>query len=78
MIEVGEYVRTKKRGIFKVLSINKTAYGHLCGTTDNLNNGTFTIGKGGSSEIKNDIVKHSKNIIDLIEERRLCEWTFSC
>lgn len=23
---------------------------------------------------KDEIVKHSKNIIDLIEERRLCEW----
>lgn len=67
MIEAGEYVRTKKRGIFKVLSIRKTPYGYLCGTTDNLNNGTFTIGKGGTAEIKKDIIKHSKNIIDLIE-----------
>ena len=24
--------------------------------------------------ITNEIVKHSKNIIDLIEVRRLCEW----
>ena len=34
----------------------------------------------GGDEVKSDYVemteveKHSKNIIDLIEERRLCEW----
>lgn len=68
MIEVGEYVRTKKKGIFKVLSIRKTPYGYYCGIVDNDNIRTFTIGKGGYAEIKNDIVNHSKNIIDLIEE----------
>lgn len=66
-IKVGDYVRTKKKGIFKVLSKKKTAYGYLCGTTDNDNIPTFTVCKGGSAEIKNDIVKHSSNIIDLIE-----------
>lgn len=65
-IEVGEYVRTKKRGIFKVLSLETTPYGYMVGTTDNDKFGTFTIGKGFSHEIKNDIVNHSKNIIDLI------------
>lgn len=25
-------------------------------------------------QLEKDIVKHSKNIIDLIEVRRLCEW----
>lgn len=50
-IKVGEYVRTKKKGIFKVLTITKTAYGYLCGTTDNEHISTFTIGKGGSAEI---------------------------
>ena len=66
-IEVEEYVRTKKKGIFKVLSIRQTPYGYYCGTVDNDKIKTFTIGKGGNAEIKNDIVKHSKNIIDLIE-----------
>lgn len=66
-IKENDYIRTKKKGIFKVLSIKKTAYGYLCGTTDNDNISTFTIGKGGNAEIKNDIVKHSSNIIDLIE-----------
>ena len=66
-IKENEYIRTKKKGIFKVLSIKKTAYGYLCGTTDNDNILTFTVGKGGNAEIKNDIVKHNSNIIDLIE-----------
>lgn len=66
-IKVGDYVRTKKKGIFKVCSIKKTPYGYYCGTTDNEHIPTFTIGKGGNAEIKNDIVKHSSNIIDLVE-----------
>lgn len=66
-IKVNEYVRTKKHGIFKVETIRKTPYGHLCGTTDNERVPTFTIGKGGTAEIKKDIVKHSPNLIDLIQ-----------
>lgn len=46
MIEIGDYVRTKKGKIFK--------YGK----------GRAYLGKD------NEIVKHSKNIIDLIEVRR--------
>lgn len=67
-IQVGEFVRTKKKGIFKVLSIKRTPYGYYCGITDNDKIATFTIGKGGNAEIKNDILKHSFNLIDLIEE----------
>lgn len=70
-IEVGEYIRTKKGNIFKITKITKTSYG-CCGITDNEHISTFTIGKGGNAEIK--IKKHSKNIIDLIEARRLCKW----
>lgn len=66
-IKVNEFIRTKKYGIFKVETIRKTPYGHLCGTTDNERVPTFTIGKGGTAEIKNDIVKHSSNLIDLIQ-----------
>ena len=76
-IEAGEYVRTKKKGIFRILSKRQTPYGYYCGATDSDKHPTYTIGKGGTAEIKNDIVKHSKNIIDLIEVRRLCEWIFS-
>lgn len=49
MIEVGEFVRTKKGKIFK--------YGK----------GRAYLGKD------NEIVKHSKSIIDLIEVRRFCK-----
>ncbi len=62
-IEVGEYVRTKL-SIGKVKSIggleNELVYFKNC--------------NGLKCVEKNEIVKHSKNIIDLIEERRLCEW----
>ena len=71
-IKVGEYVRTKKYGIFKVIKLEKTIYGYSWGETDN--SIIFSIGKDGSYEIKNDIIKHSKNLIDIIEVRRLCEW----
>ena len=63
-IEVGEYVRTKKGFIDKVLEI-KTEYTRMNGNYDIV----FRL-----SDKKNywfstkDIVKHSKNIIDLIEE----------
>ena len=55
-IEVGDYVRTRNGKIRKVKSTVAQYY-----ITDRLNisdNNQFT---------KNDIVKHSKNIIDLIE-----------
>ncbi|HJJ05777.1 MAG TPA: hypothetical protein OIM45_08105 [Clostridiaceae bacterium] len=77
-IKVGNYVRTKKKGIFKVLSKKKTAYGYLCGTTDNDNIPTFTVGKGGSAEIKNDIVKHSSNIKDLVQAGDIIIYTINC
>ena len=64
-IRAGEYVRTKKHGIFKVAEIHKTEYGYYVLSTDTFE--AFTIGKGFSYEIKNDIVNHSFNIIDLIE-----------
>lgn len=64
-IQVGEYVRTKKHGIFKVAEIHKTEYGYYVLSTDTFE--AFTIGKGFSHEIKNDIVKHDFNIIKLIE-----------
>lgn len=73
-IEVGEYIRTKNKGMLKVCSLRKTPYGYLCGTTDNENISHFTIGKGGHSEIKNNIIKHSKNIIDLIEVGDLIQY----
>ena len=54
MIEVGEYVRTKKDGICKLLNIENDYM--WCGYVDK----PFWLRK-------DNIVKHSKNIIDLIE-----------
>ena len=63
MIEVGEYVRTKKGKIDKV-------------TNDNCYMPQYIECKK-SLLYKEDIIKHSKNIIDLIEVRRLCKWLSS-
>lgn len=71
-IEVGDYVRTRRGEIFKILTKIKTTYG-FCGLTDSSNKkySTYTFGKGNTinNNIKGKIKKHSKNIIDLIEVR---------
>lgn len=65
---IGEYVRTKDGYIFKILTKENTNYG-CCGITDSNNTKytTYTYNKRSFNDIKNKIVKHSKNIIDLIE-----------
>ena len=69
MIGVGEYVRTKK-GIFKILGI-KTVQTKMNGNHDL----AYLIDDCPLMYIiDNNFIKHSKNIIDLIEKRRLCEW----
>lgn len=69
-IEIGNYVRTNDGLIFKIFTKTKTTYG-FCGLTDSSNKkySTYTYGKGNciDNNIKGKIVKHSKNIIDLIE-----------
>lgn len=72
-IKEGEYVRTKDKGIKKIdhlsanpnVTVNK--YRYFLGY-DKDGDRCYGILK------TTDIVKHSNNIIDLIEERRLCEW----
>lgn len=63
MIEVGEYVRTKNNGIKRVDTIfeNKTVnkYGYVVGSDWD--------GKWYSYIKTTEILKHSKNILDLIE-----------
>lgn len=66
-IEVGEYVRTRNGKIRKVKDTVAQYY-----ITDRLNildNNQFE---------KEDIVKHSKNIIDLIEETDIVEYRVNC
>ena len=62
-IKVGEYVRTRNNGIKRIDTIfeNKTInrYGYECGSDWD--------GKWYSYVKTTDIVKHSENIIDLIE-----------
>ena len=71
-IQVGERIRTKKGNIGKVIGIFN---GHCTAK--------YHIEFQGNVKIKRQylstktIIKHSKNIIDLIEVRRLYKWTFS-
>ena len=57
-IEVGEYVRTENGGIGRITRI---AEGYRAKYATKFNNRIFYIAR-------NNIVKHSKNIIDLIEK----------
>lgn len=57
MIEVGEYVRTKTGRIYKLGYYNKEEKRWICVTDEDW----FPVYESG-------IAKHSKNIIDLIEE----------
>lgn len=66
-IEVGEYVRTKDGFIDRIDSFNINTNIYHC------ENGLWIDTENKIAvHLKN--VKHSKNIIDLIEVRRLCEW----
>lgn len=66
-MEVGEYVRTDKGFIGKVSEIDN---GYVF-SDDDLD---VSYSEYRQYVEFKEIKKHSKNIIDLIEERRLCEW----
>lgn len=67
-IKVNEYIRTKEGNIFKI-----TNYG--LGETSKGDVLLVELNKDFEMEYCNlDIVKHSFNIIDLVEERRLFRW----
>ena len=63
-IKVGEYVRFRNGIIDKVIHIEKDT-----------NKMWFESTYGRKTTIS--IVKHSPNLIDIIEERRLCKWISS-
>ena len=71
MIEAGEYVRTKRGYIGKVIKIRERIETYKNDREAYL---VDWCGKRATyiSQIKD--IKHSKNIINLIEVRRLCEW----
>ena len=69
-IQIGEYVRSKKGLIAKVC-----AYQDLTTYDDKNISVTFHSFDTEKCSIADvEIAKHSFNIIDLIEVRRLCEW----
>lgn len=63
-IEVNEYVRFNNGEIGKVIDIKE-------------NPSRIVYSEYGEIGLISEIVKHSKNIIDLIEKRRLCKWRTS-
>ena len=68
MIEIGEYVRTKKGIIDKIKTINR--YGIITKYDDKDDKISSSINyyfNDGLEIDEEDIVKHSKNIIDLLE-----------
>lgn len=70
-IEVNDYVRTTDGYIRKVTQVNKK------GSYEGLCYGAYSVDKKYKNSVgisAKKIKSHSKNIIDLIEERRLCEW----
>ena len=69
MIEVNEYVRTKK-GIIGELISETLSYPEPSEWKLKVNNTEIVI-----VESEDYPVNHSKQLIDLIEIRRLCKWT---
>lgn len=67
-IKVGDYIRAKYGIITQIKTIKDTVV---------LTNEFIDIHHRYNEGIieKRDIIKHSPNIIDLIEVRRLCKWT---
>lgn len=64
-IEVGDYIRTKS-GIIRKVETIKSGKRKFTRTTETLINGKFKL---------DDIVKHSKNIINLLEVNDIIEYT---
>jgi len=81
MIEVGEYVRFKSGKISKVTEVRYAEdYKKQFKKPNRLLNyikDKYWVDNQCGSWTDMTIVKHSKNIIDLIEVRRLCEWVES-
>lgn len=72
-IEIGEYIRTNKGLITKITDIEIEKYED--GTSEIFIETELNIGY--LDYTIEDIVKHCKNLIDLIEIRRFCKWNGS-
>lgn len=75
-IEVGEYGRTNKGKIF-IFAWLENSDGKRYTNKVLLGNGKIFENKFYYFDDGEEIVKHSKDIIDLIEKRRLCKWKTS-
>lgn len=66
-IEVNDYVRTRAGHIYKITNIDENGLIYWnkiqCGWSE--------------QQLEDIIVKHSKQLIDLVEVRRLCKWNGS-
>lgn len=74
-IEIGDYIRTNKGIIYKIEKVNH--YGIIIkkdDDNDEFKNEINYYATNGREINTEDIAKHSKNIIDLIEVRRFCKW----
>lgn len=78
MIEVGEYVRTKDGCIAKIINMQEEDYQERGNLLYELDREVFDETEGFEEyscyALPDQFLAHSKNIIDLIEVRRLCEW----
>ena len=72
-IEVGEYGRTNKGKIF-IFAWLENSDGKRYTNKVLLGNGKIFENKFYYFDDGEEIVKHSKDIKDLIEKRRLCKW----
>lgn len=67
-IQVGEYIRlARNQGINKIVEIEDDMYILDYEIADEYGNLTYYLEK---NELKDEVIKHSKNIINLIEVRR--------
>ena len=65
-IQVGEYVRTKKHGIFKVTKLYEVEDKYYILNNDKYE--TYTIGGNPSFDISKEIINHDFDIIKLIKK----------
>ena len=62
-IKVGDWIRDREGNITKIIQ-----------TLSLFKDVELYLGEDGYQYSDNAIVKHSSNLIDIIEERRLCKW----
>lgn len=81
-IKVGEYVRTTTGVIAKIKDETYEDYQERGDIIYTLDKEVFDETEGYEEysfyALPDQFVKHSTQIIDLIEERRLCKWKRSC